>query len=142
LDAPTPNRSIDRSGRGAEGRDELLTIDVLSADGTALLRLHGDLDLANAGALVQAGQALVADGSAHIVLDCGHLRFCDSGGLNAFLAIRQTPGVESVTVVRSSATLRRLLRVTALDMLFEPAPTAPTPALSRLAHDAARAVSA
>jgi hypothetical protein len=70
------------------------------------------------------------------VLDCGHLRFCDSGGLNAFITIRQLPEVGSVTVARPSATVRRLLAVTSLDMFFETTAPVPTPRLSAVAQGA------
>ncbi len=103
---------------GIEVRRDHLTIGVLSADGTALLRLDGELDAATAPALLEVGRSLVGAGSTAVVVDCAHLRFCDSAGLHAFVSIRGTAGVDSVALVRTTPAVRRLLAVAGLDELF------------------------
>lgn len=104
---------------GAEITAASLTIGVLSADGTALLRLEGDLDAGSAPTLIAVGRTLVDGGSEHIVLDCDRLRFCDSAGIHALASLRRPPEVRSVSLVRTSATLRRLLEITGLQELFD-----------------------
>jgi anti-anti-sigma factor len=113
------NSPSSRIQSGAEITAASLTIGVLSADGTALLRLEGDLDAGSAPTLMAVGRTLVDGGSEHVVLDCDRLRFCDSAGLHALASLRRQPEVRSVSLVRTSATLRRLLEITGLRELFD-----------------------
>jgi anti-sigma B factor antagonist len=104
---------------GVEIHTDDLVIGIMSVDRTALLRLDGELDAASGPVLIDVGRTLAEQGSEHLVIDCGHLRFCDSGGLAAFISIRQAPSVRSVALVRTTATVRRILEVTGLDVAFD-----------------------
>jgi anti-anti-sigma factor len=64
----------------------------------------------------------VGAGSSAVVVDCAHLRFCDSAGLHAFVSIRGTAGVDSLTLVRTTPTVRRLLALAGLDDLLGATP--------------------
>ncbi|QYG93175.1 STAS domain-containing protein [Iamia sp. SCSIO 61187] len=114
LNSPTA-----RLQTGVEITAASLTIGVLSADDTALLRLEGDLDAGSAPTLIAVGRTLVDGGSEDIVLDCDRLRFCDSAGIHALASLHRQPEVRSVSLVRTSATLRRLLEITGLQALFD-----------------------
>jgi anti-sigma B factor antagonist len=117
------------------------TLDVSPADG--MIRLCGDLDLRSADRLEEVGRSLADAGVRHIVIDCGHLRFCDSTGLRSFVAIRSAERVESVTLARRSSLLQRMLEATALDVCFGRTPPLHRPRRSRrLAGAAGRAPSA
>lgn len=64
--------------------DSGLSLDVESHDGTVLIHVEGDLDVAGVPRLEQALQA--AEGSAGtVVVDLRHLRFIDSAGLRCLL---------------------------------------------------------
>jgi len=67
--------------------EPLLRMDVTSADGTARVRLAGDLDLSTVPALRARVEALRGDGSALIVLDLAELDFIDSTGLRLILEL-------------------------------------------------------
>ena len=62
-------------------------MDVATADGTARVRLAGDLDLSTVPALWTRVEALRGDGSARIVLDLAELDFIDSTGLRLILEL-------------------------------------------------------
>ena len=101
----------------------------LDADGQALVYAEGDIDLATANALREAlVQAL--EKSATVVVDVGAVGFMDSSGLNAFVwghrEAQQAGG--SLRLRRPSPIMRRLLKITALEVLIDndaPPPTAP-----------------
>lgn len=120
--ATTAGRRPLRPRGGIEVRTDGLAIGVLSADGTALLRLDGQLDAASAPDLLQVGRSLAGAGSQHFVFDCAHLRFCDTAGLTAFTSIRRDPQVQTVALVRTPAPIAKLLALTGLDALLEISP--------------------
>lgn len=119
---PVSGRSARHLHAGTEVRAPGLVVNVLLADGTALLRLDGDLDAASAPDLIEVGRTLAADGSEHLLIDCGRLAFCDSAGLHAFVSILRAPGTKGVQLVRTSADLRRLLEIGGLDTCLLPPP--------------------
>ena len=55
----------------------------------AVLHLHGELDADTAAALRTALAGLVERPIPRIVVDLAGLRFCDSGGLSAFVVSKQ-----------------------------------------------------
>jgi anti-sigma B factor antagonist len=121
--AATPTVGSNHALRvGVEIRRENLRIGLLSLDGTALLRIEGDLDAATAPTLLDIGRSLAGAGCHDIVLDCDGLHFCDSAGLHAFVSIRQAPGVASVTLARPRAMVRKLLAITGLAAVLDVTP--------------------
>ncbi|WP_370366291.1 STAS domain-containing protein [Catenulispora sp. GP43] len=57
--------------------------------GAMVLSLGGELDLATMPRLIERVRSLVEQGHVHIVLDLGHLEFCDCTGLRALLRARE-----------------------------------------------------
>jgi anti-sigma B factor antagonist len=85
----------------------------VEATSPAVVRLHGELDLAGVPRLLSA----LADLDGDVALDCSGLDFIDAAGLGAFVrAHRQCAarGAELV-VVDPSPALLRLLRIVELD---------------------------
>ena len=93
---------------------------VAGTDGTVLLHLRGELDLASAGDLKRALAAL-PDGATTIVLELRGLDFMDSSGLAALIAARN----EAVRLRRSfritgaAGSVRHLLDRTATGPMLE-----------------------
>lgn len=101
-------------------RDHGLDVVVLATGPSPLARLEGDLDAASAPTLIDAIQPVIGPSTASVVLDCGALRFCDSSGLRALVTLhKMLPEGATVSLVRTSDLLRQVLRVTALDSVFE-----------------------
>lgn len=74
-----------------------LTIDVRDDDGTAVLILAGELDLASSPELTERAEAALADGKA-VVLDLGKLSFIDSTGLGAIAGIDRNAKTAGTTM--------------------------------------------
>ena len=55
--------------------------------GHAILTVTGDLDLATAPELAEAGHQLVQGGAPDVIIDAHGLDFCDSSGLRALIQI-------------------------------------------------------
>lgn len=91
-----------------------------SGDGTVVLRLQGDLDVATAAELRRAlAQAL--DGSpSSLVLDLSELSFVDSTGIGALVGgSRRAREVGCSFVVRSPVrAVKKALRLTGVDQLL------------------------
>lgn len=64
---------------------DLLTIDVTTSDGCALLRVIGEVDATNAHLLADAVTAAVASGPSEIELDCSAMAFIDSSGIRVLI---------------------------------------------------------
>ena len=93
---------------------EDLTVDVGElVDGIIVVDLSGELDLNTSRALDDALAGIERAG-ALLVLDCGHLQFCDSTGLA--IITRHRP----VMLRSPQPAVRRLLEITALEELLEP----------------------
>jgi anti-sigma B factor antagonist len=71
------------------GSTDLLHIERRDEDGTAILQLDGELDLATAGLVPEAVARLVRDGHSRIVVDLRHVHLIDSVGVRALLHIRR-----------------------------------------------------
>lgn len=90
-------------------------------DATHVLRLAGEIDIANSEALVAT--ALLAIGSGHVttlIVDLSGVDFLDSTALGALVRIRngaQAQGCE-VRVQGASRRVAKLFAITALDTVF------------------------
>lgn len=71
-------------------------VEVASSDGTAVLSLNGELDLAAVDEFTTAVHAAIAD-CRHIELDLGGLDFLDSSGLRAIVAIHNASRTRGFT---------------------------------------------
>lgn len=94
---------------------ELLSIEITTADDEAVLALGGELDPHTAGSLADAIAALDPPAS-RVVLDLSALTFVDSAGLRVLLAANQElTGQGRAFVLRSpTETARRILEITGL----------------------------
>jgi anti-sigma B factor antagonist len=102
---------------------ETLLVDHGRENGSIVVRLIGELDLAGAPRVKQAGlaalSALNGDGSP-LIVDVSELAFCDSSGLSALYAIRAQAAASghSVMLRRPQHALRVVLEVTGMLSLF------------------------
>jgi anti-sigma B factor antagonist len=89
------------------GARDQLTIDVRPEADRLIVRLEGELDMANAPRLQSAIEGAELDTKAMVVLDLEALQFMDSTGLRILLSLRQralehghefavTPGTQQV----------------------------------------------
>ncbi|MCU1498595.1 MAG: anti-sigma factor antagonist [Acidimicrobiales bacterium] len=86
------------------------------ADGRAVMRLVGDVDMASAPSIVETARALAAEGCRRVWFDCTSLEFMDPAGLNAMLRVRDLlGGADAVVVFRPKDLIRRLMAVTGMD---------------------------
>ncbi len=93
---------------------EIFSGEAARRDGATVLRLTGDLDLAQADQLVERASAeLRARPDGAMVLDCSDLEFCDSSGIRALLRIEQAAAeVGRPLIIRDPRRqLRRLLEL-------------------------------
>ena len=71
------------------GATDLLHVERRDHDGTAVLQLDGELDLATAGLVPEAVAQLLRDGHSRIVVDLRQVHMIDSVGVRALLHIRR-----------------------------------------------------
>lgn len=92
-----------------------LQIRVQNAQGPAVVRLAGEIDLSNASRLQDQLSVLVERG--HVVVDLSEVTFIDSTGLSAFIVghRRATAAGTGMHLAGATGTVRRLLELTQLD---------------------------
>jgi anti-sigma B factor antagonist len=99
-----------------------MTISSQVADGgSVVLRVSGDLDLASAGKLFDAGlTALNADGCQQLCLDVAGVTFLDSTGLGALIRLRNSAhdAGRDLVICDPPDRVSRLLGLTGLDATF------------------------
>lgn len=93
-----------------------LATSVLHDDAVALLVLEGELDLSVASRVDRAVEEVAADGFTLLVVDVGHLDFCDSSGLGALMrASRTVCGAGGSCVVAGArGAVQRLFALTSM----------------------------
>jgi anti-anti-sigma factor len=97
-----------------------LTIDLDTAEGTATLTAHGEVDLETVGQLSDALAAVTSSG--HVDVDLADVSYMDSGGLRSLLIaksdIEQLGGRLRVTA--ASSMVDRLLEIAGVaDILYQ-----------------------
>ena len=78
---------MDRGMPGSTSRGRL-TVDVRYQGSSAVLTPEGELDHSTADLLREPLEQSLAEGYGRLVVDCAHLEFCDSTGLNVLLGAR------------------------------------------------------
>ena len=98
----------------SEPMPPLLRVDVDAADGTARVRLDGELDLSTVPALEARVAALLASGSTRIVLDLAELEFIDSTGLRLILELHGEAARDgfSLALVPGGEAVQRVFEIT------------------------------
>lgn len=98
----------------------MFTLEVHSESDHLLLRIGGELDLHSRTAFVEGLTELQRQTPHLIVLDLSDLKFVDSSGLGALLAILRVPEESRPRLVltRCDGPVRRVLRTTRLDLLL------------------------
>jgi anti-anti-sigma factor len=106
-------------------------------DGTARIRLTGEVESSEATGLRDAVLAALADGATRVVFLCADLSFIDSSGLNVLAHAARVVQAQGggVTVVDPRPNLRRLLELTRLDREVEFDPPTPDFQLSNRERD-------
>ncbi|MDP9864153.1 MULTISPECIES: STAS domain-containing protein [Streptosporangium] len=91
----------------------------------SLLALTGELDYTNAERLQHDLQELLGTQSCDLVIDLSGLAFCDSTGIQIFLAIRKLVHGRgaSITLAQLHPRLERLFHLTGLTHAFDIQPT-------------------
>ncbi|MER5895724.1 STAS domain-containing protein [Streptomyces sp. NPDC001876] len=95
------------------------------ADSTAVLTVAGEIDVDSAPALRTRAMELIRQGRPHLVLDLAPLKFCDSSGLNAMIAVLRYAKDRhgSLSLAAAPPHLTRLLGVTGVGDLIPALPT-------------------
>ncbi|WP_219471142.1 STAS domain-containing protein [Nonomuraea rhizosphaerae] len=98
-----------------------LSVEVERADGSATVRLAGDLDKLTAPHFKRVLSGLVAEGCVKIVVDTARLDFCDSSGLWVLVEHqrRAQEGGGWLRLTGVQGVLRRVLDVTGLKAAFD-----------------------
>jgi anti-sigma B factor antagonist len=99
----------------------VLDIDAEAAEGVAVLRLSGELDLVTAPDLVAAVVAAAVEGTAqHVTVDLGGVDLVDSSGLAAFVrSYRLVTARDGTLSVRGAAPhIRKMFSITGVDQVI------------------------
>ena len=90
------------------------------SDGTTVLSVAGEIDLAVTDDFVAVADACLAQASG-IELDLGDVTFIDSSGLGVLVRVRKEADQQSKSfnLARVSPAVQRLLEVTGLDHVFQ-----------------------
>lgn len=91
------------------------------ADGYAVVRLSGEIDIATAGRVAQQVVTALESAGTGVVLDMADVSFIDSTGIGAMIAARNAclAAARELRVRRPSDQVQRMLALTGLDEVFE-----------------------
>jgi anti-anti-sigma factor len=106
---------------GPVGSGTDLAISAISGDGSAVVRLAGELDLSTAPRAERALVDELTPGARTLVVDLRSLEFCDAAGLRVFVRTRrraQEVGAK-VRLVHPNRLVRRVLEIAELGRLID-----------------------
>ena len=94
-----------------------LEIETADVDGTVVIRVRGELDLATVDLLQREIDQTFTASSPHLILDCRELTFVDSTGMSLMLMVHREVGRDGTrfAVVPGDGAVRTLLGLTGLD---------------------------
>jgi anti-sigma B factor antagonist len=95
-----------------------------AADGTKVVTLDGEFDLANAPAVGHRLEDLLADGGGDVIVDLRGVCFLDSGMLRALVIARQAAGARGrrLVVIRPNPRVWKAFTLTGVDRVIPAAP--------------------
>ena len=100
----------------SEGASRLLDVQARTADGTTVVTVHGEVDMASAPQLQSALEEAQCGGKP-LVVDMSGVGFLGSAGLSVLLVVTEAAPAEGVRVVASEA-VRRPIELTGLDKML------------------------
>jgi anti-sigma B factor antagonist len=97
-----------------------VSIEYTALDGIALMRITGDLDVANADQLTDLGQMALTEVTSTLRIDLTELGFIDSTGLSALHALQDHADQHRYTLILDNPPERviKLLAISGLTGLF------------------------
>ena len=100
------------------------------AKDTARFVLQGEIDVANAGALLVSLRRVAGRHAGEVVVDCAELTFIDAAGIGALIKVHRELAQRgrSVRLCHPSPLLTRMLQALDLTHLLAPIPVAPVAA--------------
>ena len=115
-----PNRVRDGDRAASDLRRTGFHAEVQPLDGSVLVRLHGELDMATSPALDQALSSALDGGGTSVVVDLASLTFMDSTGIAVLLgACRRFDEAGGSLVVRSPCRpVLKAFRLTGVDQIL------------------------
>jgi anti-sigma B factor antagonist len=85
------------------------------------IKASGEIDIFNSGEFKEEVSALIKEKPADVCIDCGSLKYIDSTGLGAMVAllkaVREYGG--RMTLKNVGSNMQRLLQITSLDKSFQ-----------------------
>jgi stage II sporulation protein AA (anti-sigma F factor antagonist) len=102
---------LDPSGQGA------LVIDVRDENGTAVIRLSGDLDMTSAKQARAAIDAALASRPACLILDASALDYMDSSGIALMALVARM--AQKVQIRNPTPIVRQLIELTGLSEILQ-----------------------
>ncbi len=87
----------------------------------AVLTLSGEFTADDLESFRRESEERIRAGARHIVLDCQHLEFIDSGGLEACLSLQEIVGDQGgqLRLIAPDETVATILQLTRLDFALE-----------------------
>jgi anti-sigma B factor antagonist len=97
-----------------------MRIDTTVNEGIAFMEVSGELDLAAADELTEAGLAALTPAAGTLLIDLSGVTFIDSTSLGALVAIRNAAEPHHTVVVQNAQPhVRRVFELTGLDRVFD-----------------------
>jgi len=95
-----------------------MRITTATDEGVTFLRVSGDVDLAAADELREAGEQALSELCSTLRIDLSGVTFLDSTGLGALISIRNSAEPRPVIFENPSPRVMRVFEVTAMDEVF------------------------
>ena len=106
--------------------DESFRVEVVNANGRAIVSLHGEIDM-NRGPALRDALSAAQHGSPDVIVDLSGVTFMDSTGLHALIgAYYGAPQGGTLAVVGPTAAIRRVFDITGLSEMLLLPPRRPT----------------
>jgi anti-sigma B factor antagonist len=90
-----------------------------------VLTVSGEFTAEDVGIFERAANERLAAGSRHVMIDCEHLDFIDSAGLESWLRVRDEVGQQNgqVRLINPDSSISKILEITRMDKSFEALPS-------------------